>query len=290
MYTSSLPPIFQASNINKIIDNKKILHNVSIEIAPGELKILIGPSGAGKSTFLQCLNYLIKPDSGEIFLDQKKIDPSKKQNLYYLRRQVGMIFQDFNLFDHLTAEKNIAIALHKVAGYSWKDAQQRALQELSRVGLADKATLYPAQFSGGQKQRIAIARALAMDPKVLLLDEPTSALDPERKGEVLQVIQNLAHNGMTMIMTTHQMDFVLRLATEILFMEHGVIIEQGPPKELLNSSKRVNDFCRHLNTTITHENNHVVHPSVSSLLAGDLSHDITSDNTESLIFPKENKE
>ena len=171
-----------------------------------------------------------------------------RRRLCAYRAQVGMIFQDFNLFDHLTAEENVAIALRKVRGMSRKDAKARALEELGRVGLARRALLYPAQLSGGQKQRVAIARALAMDPKVILLDEPTSALDPELVGEVLAVIRDLARGGMTMIMATHQMDFARALASEILFMERGRIIEQGVPDVLLaeGSATRTRDFCARL--------------------------------------------
>jgi ABC-type polar amino acid transport system, ATPase component len=159
-----------------------------------------------------------------------------------------MIFQDFNLFDHLTAEENVAIALRKVRGMSAADARARAQEELARVGLARRASLYPAQLSGGQKQRVAMARALAMDPKVILLDEPTSALDPELVGEVLAVIRDLASGGMTMVMATHQMDFARALATEIIFMEHGKLIEQGSPAVLLaeGSNTRTRDFCQRL--------------------------------------------
>ncbi|HIW79028.1 MAG TPA: ATP-binding cassette domain-containing protein, partial [Candidatus Bilophila faecipullorum] len=194
-----------------------------------------------------------------------------------------MIFQDFNLFDHLTAEENVSIALRKVAGYGKAEARQRAMTELSRVGLAKRAALYPAQLSGGQKQRVAIARALAMDPKVMLLDEPTSALDPELVGEVLSVIRDLADGGMTMIMATHQMDFARALATDILFMEHGKIIEQGAPDILLapGSGTRTSDFCGKLFDMRGPDKA----PSVSELLTGDLSHDITDDGSESTMTP-----
>ena len=200
-------PILRASHISKKLGGRTILNDVSLDVFKGDVKVVIGPSGAGKSTFLQCLNYLIPPDSGEIWIEERKVNARNTRELCGFRRQVGMIFQDFNLFDHLSAEENVAIALRKVAGYSRSDARDRALQELGRVGLAKRAGLYPAQLSGGQKQRVAIARALAMDPKVMLLDEPTSALDPELVGEVLSVIRDLADGGMTMIMATHQMDF-----------------------------------------------------------------------------------
>lgn len=231
-------PILDVRNIHLQVGLKKILEDCSISLGKGDLKVLIGPSGAGKSTFLQCINYLQIPDSGEIFLNGQKISTSDVQALCTYRTQVGMIFQDFKLFDHLTALDNVAIALRKVRKMSARDAEERALQELARVNLADKTDLYPAQLSGGQKQRVAFARALAMDPLVLLLDEPTSALDPELVGEVLQVIRDLASRGMTMIMATHQMDFIRSISTEIIFMENGRIIEQGDPESLLGETRQ----------------------------------------------------
>lgn len=240
--------VLQVKNITRRMAGRTILDNCSLDVHRGELMVLIGPSGAGKSTLLQCIDYLIEPDAGEIWLENRKIDNRDKKALCVFRAQVGMIFQDFNLFDHLNAEDNIAIALRKVRKMSKKDALQRAREELERVGLARRALLYPAQLSGGQKQRVAIARALAMDPKVMLLDEPTSALDPELVGEVLAVIRDLAKGGMTMIMATHQMDFARALANQILFMEHGKIIERGTPAELLNEGQhtRTKDFCARL--------------------------------------------
>ena len=232
-------PILRATNIVKKLGGKTILNDVSLDVHKGDVKVVIGPSGAGKSTFLQCLNYLLPPDSGDIWLEGKKVNARDTRELCALRQQVGMIFQDFNLFDHLTAEENVSIALRKVMGCNKAEARNRALTELSRVGLAKRAALYPAQLSGGQKQRVAIARALAMDPKVMLLDEPTSALDPELVGEVLSVIRDLADGGMTMIMATHQMDFARALATDILFMEQGKIIEQGAPDVLLPLCDRI---------------------------------------------------
>ncbi len=241
------PIVLEAKNFTKSFGDRLILNNLSLSIAPGELKVLIGPSGGGKSTFLQCLNYLIPPDEGELYFEGKRINPKVKTDLYALRQGVGMIFQDFNLFDHLTAQKNIEVALMQVKGWTRKKAAARALEELERVGLHDKGTLYPAELSGGQKQRVAIARALAMDPQVMLLDEPTSALDPELVGEVLAVIRALAQGGMTMIMATHQMDFARALATEILFMENGSIVERGSPGDLLElQASRTSDFCRTL--------------------------------------------
>ena len=240
--------VLQVKGISKMLGGKPILDNCSLTVNRGELKVLIGPSGAGKSTLLQRINCLIPPDSGEIYLEGQLLNRADKAALCAFRAQVGMIFQDFNLFDHLTAEENVAIALRKVRGMSATDARKRAQEELARVGLARRASLYPAQLSGGQKQRVAMARALAMDPKVILLDEPTSALDPELVGEVLAVIRDLASGGMTMVMATHQMDFARALATEIIFMEHGKLIEQGSPAVLLaeGSNTRTRDFCQRL--------------------------------------------
>ena len=240
--------VLQVKGISKMLGGKPILDNCSLTVNRGELKVLIGPSGAGKSTFLQSINCLIPPDSGEIYLEGQLLNRTDKAALCAFRAQVGMIFQDFNLFDHLTAEENVAIALRKVRGMSAADARARAQEELARVGLARRTSLYPAQLSGGQKQRVAMARALAMDPKVILLDEPTSALDPELVGEVLAVIRDLASGGMTMVMATHQMDFARALATEIIFMEHGKLIEQGSPAVLLaeGSNTRTRDFCQRL--------------------------------------------
>ncbi len=242
------PPLLEARSFSKSLGGRRILDDVSLSVATGELKVLIGPSGAGKSTFLQCLNHLIVPDAGELSLQGKLVNAREPKELNELRRKVGMIFQDFNLFDHLTAEKNVSLALRKVKRMSEAEARQRAMSELERVGLSRRAGLHPAELSGGQKQRVAIARALAMDPLVLLLDEPTSALDPELVGEVLAVIRELAKGGMTMIMATHQMDFARALATEILFMEQGKIIERGSPAGLLapETESRTKDFCSRL--------------------------------------------
>lgn len=235
----------RAEGISKKIGGRLILDNCSLDVRHGELLVLIGPSGAGKSTLLQCIDCLIMPDTGSIWLDNELLDRTDKKKLCQFRANVGMIFQDFNLFDHLTAQENVAIALRKVRGMSKNEAKERAMEELGRVGLARRAMLYPAQLSGGQKQRVAIARALAMDPRAILLDEPTSALDPELVGEVLSVIRDLAAGGMTMIMATHQMDFAKAIANEIIFMERGKIIERGSPAQLLaeNATTRTRDFC-----------------------------------------------
>jgi polar amino acid transport system ATP-binding protein len=237
--------ILWAENIRKTYGDREILKGVSLSISKGELKVLIGPSGAGKSTLLQCLNFLVMPDAGDVWLEGRKIDRTKKSELYAIRQQVGMIFQDFNLFDHLTALENIKIGLIRVKGMDKRAAADRADAELERVGLKEHAKHYPAQLSGGQKQRVSIARALAMDPKVMLLDEPTSALDPELIGEVHAVIRDLVANGMTMIMATHQIGFSRTMADEIIFMENGQIVEQGAPRKIFSNAEceRTREFC-----------------------------------------------
>ena len=242
-------PILEAVNISKYFGEDRILNSVDLRIHPGEIKVLIGPSGGGKSTILQCLNCLETPDSGEIRFNGKQIDFHNRKVLHQYRQQVGMIFQDFNLFDHMNALKNITIALQKVKGVHKREAADRALSELEQVGLQDKSHLYPAELSGGQKQRVAIARALAMDPKLLLLDEPTSALDPELVGEVTSVIRRLADKGITMLMATHQISFMRSLADRILFIQNGEVVEQGKPQDLLGPDRqtRCQQFCYQLN-------------------------------------------
>jgi polar amino acid transport system ATP-binding protein len=241
----SQEPILRVENIIKAFGRREVLKGVSLSINKGQLKVLIGPSGAGKSTLLQCINYLVTPDEGEIWLEGRRVSHHRKRDLYAYRQQVGMIFQDFNLFDHLTALDNISIALIRVKGMKKKEAKERALAELERVGLRGHDHHYPAQLSGGQKQRVSIARALAMDPKVMLLDEPTSALDPELIGEVLTVIRDLVANGMTMIMATHQIGFSRALANEIIFMVDGMIIEKGTPERMFSEAvcERAKEFC-----------------------------------------------
>lgn len=243
--STPVPPVLSVEGLNKTIGGKEILADISFNVDQGELKVLIGPSGSGKSTLLQCLNYLTMPDSGLVKLDGQAVNPHDSKALSAFRRRVGMIFQDFNLFEHLTAEGNLVIALRKVVGLPKDKARQVALAELDRVGLKSRAGLYPAELSGGQKQRVAIARALCMKPEILLLDEPTSALDPELVGEVLGVIRGLAASGMTMIMASHHMEFVRALATEIFFMDKGRIVERGRPAELLAEgvNSRTRAFC-----------------------------------------------
>jgi polar amino acid transport system ATP-binding protein len=238
-------PILRIENVSKRYGKKDVLKGASLDVNKGDLKILIGPSGAGKSTLLQCINFLVKPDEGRIWLDGREIHYAQKRDLYAYRQKVGMIFQDFNLFDHLSALENVKIGMIKVRGMAKDEAEERALMELERVGLKEHLHKYPAQLSGGQKQRVSIARALAMDPKVMLLDEPTSALDPELIGEVLAVIRDLGLAGMTMIMATHQIGFASSLACEIIFMEDGRIVETGTPEKIFYRAEcaRTREFC-----------------------------------------------
>jgi polar amino acid transport system ATP-binding protein len=224
-------PIVRIRNLHKTYGDLSVLRGVSLDIHRGEVVVIIGPSGTGKSTLLRCINLLSQPDKGQVFVNDTEVtDPECEINA--LRTQVGMVFQDFNLFNHLTALKNIAIAPIKVKGLSKKEAYALAEFELERVGLADKADSYPGQLSGGQKQRVAIARALAMNPQVMLFDEPTSALDPELIGEVLEVMKKLAKEHMTMLVVTHEMGFAKEVSNRIIFMESGKIVEEGPPEQL----------------------------------------------------------
>ncbi len=238
-------PVLRVEGVTKRYGEKVVLSGASLSIRHGELKILIGPSGGGKSTLLQCINFLVRPEEGRIWLNGEEVLAARKKELYAYRQKVGMIFQDFNLFDHLNALKNVQIALVKVKKKSKEDARRRAVMELERVGLKDHMYKYPAQLSGGQKQRVSIARALAMDPEVMLLDEPTSALDPELITEVLAVVRKLGLEGMTMLMATHQIGFALDLAHEMIFMEDGHIVETGPPRKILSSADcdRTREFC-----------------------------------------------
>ncbi len=237
--------ILKLENIHKRYGAQEVLRGVSLELDRGDIKVIIGPSGSGKSTLLHCINFLVTFEQGRVWLHDREIDPSDKPALYAYRQKVGMIFQDFNLFDHLTALDNVQVALVRVKRMPKREARERALAELARVGLADHAAKYPAELSGGQKQRVSIARALAMDPEVMLLDEPTSALDPELIGEVHAVIRDLASGGMTMALVTHEIGFAGSLASEILFMENGVILEQGPPATILTRARldRTREFC-----------------------------------------------
>ncbi|MBP1577736.1 MAG: amino acid ABC transporter ATP-binding protein [Oscillospiraceae bacterium] len=229
--------------LNKHFGEKHVLKGIDEHIKSGEKVVIIGPSGSGKSTFLRCLNLLETPTGGEIWFDGQNItDP--KCDIDKLRQHMGMVFQHFNLFPHLSIEQNITLAPVKLKLQTPEEAHENAMRLLERVGLLDKANAYPAQLSGGQKQRVAIVRALAMRPKVMLFDEPTSALDPEMVGEVLEVMKELAEDGMTMVVVTHEMGFAREVGTRVLFMDEGKILEQNTPEEFFANPQhpRLKDF------------------------------------------------
>ncbi len=235
--------MIRAHNLTKSFGDHQVLCGITEEVAAGEKLVVVGPSGSGKSTFLRCLNLLETPSSGEIYFEGELIT-APKTDINRIRAHMGMVFQHFNLFPHLTVRENITLAPVKLGLKSKEESEEQAKKLLERVGLYDKADAYPAQLSGGQKQRIAIVRALAMDPKVMLFDEPTSALDPEMVGEVLDVMKELASGGMTMVVVTHEMGFAREVATEVVFMDEGVILEKAPPSEFFANPKndRLKDF------------------------------------------------
>lgn len=237
--------LLRVEDLHKRYGAEGVLRGVSLAVAKGETKVLIGPSGTGKSTLLRCINRLTEPDRGQVWLEDVEVT-SPKTDLNRVRAQIGFVFQDFNLFTHLTALDNVRLGLLRVRKLAKNEAAARAQAELARVGLAGKEKAYPAELSGGQQQRVSIARALAMDPKLILFDEPTSALDPELIGEVLGVMVKLAQEGMTMIVVTHEMGFARSVADEIVFMEGGVIVEQGPPERMFRSPEvpRTGEFLR----------------------------------------------
>ncbi|MCR5125031.1 MAG: amino acid ABC transporter ATP-binding protein [Treponema sp.] len=222
--------------VKKFNDGFVVLNGISEKIERGEKIVIIGPSGSGKSTFLRCLNLLETPTSGEIFFEGKNI-LEKKNDINEIRQKMGMVFQHFNLFPHLTVLQNITLAPVSLKKMTEEEANKKAFELLERIGLSDKANAYPSSLSGGQKQRIAIVRSLAMNPDVILFDEPTSALDPEMVGEVLNLMKELADDGMTMICVTHEMGFAREVATRILFMDGGKIAEQGNPTEIFENPK-----------------------------------------------------
>ena len=237
-------PVIRAINLHKhFANNVRALNGISNDIYPGEVVCIIGPSGSGKSTFLRSLNLLETPTSGQIWFRDQELT-AKGAPINEIRRHIGMVFQHFNLFPHLTVRRNITIAPTLLKLKSVQEADVAADRLLERVGLLDKAEVYPAQLSGGQKQRIAIVRAMAMEPEVLLFDEPTSALDPEMVGEVLQVIKQLAHSGMTMAIVTHEMGFAREVASRVLFIDGGQLLEENAPKEFFANPRhpRLQDF------------------------------------------------
>ncbi|MEN8600793.1 amino acid ABC transporter ATP-binding protein [Microbacterium rhizosphaerae] len=235
-------PMVRAEGVSKSFGSHEVLKSISLEVMPGEVLCLVGPSGSGKSTFLRCINHLEVVNAGRLSVDGKVVGYREQgDKLYELRpkdaakqrRDIGMVFQRFNLFPHMTALENIMEAPVRVKGVPKAEARARAQELLARVGLGDRADYYPAHLSGGQQQRVAIARALAMDPKLMLFDEPTSALDPELVGEVLDVMKGLAASGMTMIVVTHEMGFAREVADKLVFMDGGVVVEEGDPREVL---------------------------------------------------------
>lgn len=223
--------MIKVKNLKKTFGELEVLCGINEHIKKGEVVVVIGPSGSGKSTFLRCINLLETPSEGEIFIDDEKInDP--KVDVNKVRQKMGMVFQHFNLFPHLTILGNITLAPVKLKKMTKQQAAEKAYELLAKVGLEDKADAYPSQLSGGQKQRVAIARALAMEPEIMLFDEPTSALDPEMVGEVLDVMKGLAQSGMTMVVVTHEMGFAKEVGTRLLFMDQGVVMESGDPKQI----------------------------------------------------------
>lgn len=235
--------MIKIEHLQKSFGQVQVLEDISTEIRKGECICVIGPSGSGKSTFLRCINLLERPDGGSIKVDGRDVlAPTLKIDDY--RKEVGMVFQHFNLFPNITVKRNIMLAPMRVLGLSEEQSSEKALKLLRQVGLESKADTYPNKLSGGQKQRVAIARALAMNPKVLLFDEPTSALDPEMVQEVLHVMKELAESGMTMIVVTHEMGFAREVSDRVLFIDHGVILEDRPPKELFEQprNERTKEF------------------------------------------------
>lgn len=228
--------MLKVKDLKKTFEGTEALRGVSVEINKGDVMCIIGPSGSGKSTFLRCLNFLEKPNGGQIIFEDHDLT-SKKVDLNLHRQKMGMVFQQFNLFPHMTVLENLTCAPIMLKKISKADAEKKAMELLERVGLADRAASYPNQLSGGQKQRIAIVRALCMEPDVMLFDEPTSALDPEMVGEVLDVMKELAKAGMTMVVVTHEMSFAREVATRVLFMDNGLVVEEGTPEQIFTAPK-----------------------------------------------------
>ncbi|MBC9819825.1 amino acid ABC transporter ATP-binding protein [Terrabacter sp. MAHUQ-38] len=252
-------PLVRAVNVMKSFHGNEVLKGIDLDVHRGEVVCLLGPSGSGKTTFLRCINQLETVDGGRIWVDGDLVGYREEGgHLHHLtdkqvasqRREIGMVFQRFNLFPHMTALENVMEAPVQVKGVARKTAKARAVELLEQVGLGDKPSSYPAQLSGGQQQRVAIARALAMDPKLMLFDEPTSALDPELVGEVLRVMRDLADQGMTMIVVTHEMSFAREVADHVVFMDGGVVVEEGKPKDVIGNPKheRTQSFLKRMRT------------------------------------------
>ncbi|GAB4280880.1 MAG: amino acid ABC transporter ATP-binding protein [Coriobacteriia bacterium] len=240
-------PMVRIEDLHKYFGRLEVLKGVNLDVSRGEVVVILGPSGSGKSTLLRCVNRLEEPTGGRIFVEDTEVT-SPQTDINRLRERVGMVFQQFNLFPHLTAKGNVMLAQQKVLKRSKEEAEQVAIEQLTKVGLADKMDAYPIQLSGGQQQRVAIARALAMEPHVMLFDEVTSALDPELVREVLDVMKNLAADGMTMLVVTHEMGFARDVADRVVLMDGGVIVEEGTPDEVFDNPQheRTKDFLGHI--------------------------------------------
>ncbi|MFF2840597.1 amino acid ABC transporter ATP-binding protein [Paenarthrobacter sp. NPDC057981] len=245
--TSPPPPVVSVSGLRKAFSGQEILRDIDFEVAPGEVIAVIGPSGSGKSTLLRCINRLEEPDSGVVRINGTELTGNRRQ-LNALRQNVGMVFQHFHLFPHMTALGNVMEGPRTVLRLGKAEAEERARDMLAQVGLANKAEAFPRTLSGGQRQRVGIARALAMNPSLMLFDEVTSALDPERVAEVLSVIKKLADKGMTMVLVTHEMNFARRVASRVLFLDEGRIIEDAPPEDIFDAPRnhRIRRFLNHL--------------------------------------------
>ena len=240
-------PIVRIQNLRKVFGDNEVLRDIDIAVQKGEVVVILGPSGSGKSTMLRCINFLEVPTSGHIWFEDIEIT-APKTDVNAVREKIGMVFQSFNLFPHLTAKGNVMLAQQKVLKRSKEEAARIAVEQLKKVGLGDRVDFFPSQLSGGQQQRVAIARALAMDPHVMLFDEVTSALDPELVRGVLDVMKQLAAGGMTMLVVTHEMGFARDVASRVVFMDGGVIVEQGTPEEVFDhpKSERTKDFLGHI--------------------------------------------
>ena len=239
--------MIKIKSLSKSYGKLKVLKNIDLDVAPSEVVVIIGASGSGKSTLLRCINFLEKPQKGTITIDGKEVS-HKTNNLHLIRREVGMVFQHFNLFPHMTVMNNVIEGLTQVKRVPHSEAIEQGKAMLEKVGMSDKADVYPAMISGGQKQRVARARALAMSPRIMLFDEPTSALDPELVGEVLRVMQSLAEEGMTMVVVTHEMGFAREVADRVIYMDEGHIVEQGTPEEIFDNpqNERTKAFLSHI--------------------------------------------
>ena len=236
-------PVIRIENLHKYFGDNQVLRGIDLEVMPGEKVVVLGPSGSGKSTMLRCINALEETTSGKIYVNDVDIT-SPKTDINKVREHLGMVFQRFNLWPHKTVLENVALAPKLVSGVNKAEAEKKAMEMLKRVGLAEKANAYPASLSGGQQQRVAIARALAMEPDIMLFDEPTSALDPEMVGEVLEVMKQLAAEGMTMVVVTHEMGFAKEVGNRVLFMADGKLLEEGTPEEIFDHPKheRLKEF------------------------------------------------